>query len=549
MRMPEKKIEFVNDLDVEDDETHWHTLMNTFEIVPGIHKRGSLAWGYFKDDIEKDGWGKLRIETAEAIIPEQLSFKAAGYLEGYLTWNYIANFSANYFNLMFNTTDSTQFPKGVMDFVQKNYEWTVYTCNATDPGDPYWHQVVMVLEQFEGLWLGYNAACHTNGHKEMTIIEMLLVNLIGDINDIMSATIPAESEFSVQSQKKLEKYFAETGRCSGLIKLTPDFSDLFVAHTTWGSYTSMLRIFKRIKIVAPTLVYGYESLFSSYPGVMVSDDDFYIIRPSNLVVIETTNPIVNQTLFSQIQPGSLLYWIRNLVSNRLSYTGQDWVKTMMRYNSGTYNNQWMVVDYKLFTPYQPLPPNTLWIVEQMPGRFEMADVTNVLQNGYWSSFNRPFFESIFQDMGYTYYTQLYGNAISYQLNPRAMIFRRDQSNIYSVEDMQAMMTYNEYRTDPFSDGYPGSAIASRFDLGAGPNILNWFYQGSHGAIDSKVTSSSMVKSFTAMAINGPTVTPDCPPFSWKQYPDVPHQGLPEVAFTSVLNLSFRIVRKDSGGKR
>ncbi len=32
-----------------------------------------------------------------------------------------------------------------------------------------------------------------------------------------------------------------------------------------------------------------------------------------------------------------------------------------------YNNQWMVVDYKLFTPNQPIQDNTLWILEQIPG--------------------------------------------------------------------------------------------------------------------------------------------------------------------------------------
>jgi hypothetical protein len=32
-----------------------------------------------------------------------------------------------------------------------------------------------------------------------------------------------------------------------------------------------------------------------------------------------------------------------------------------------YNNQWIIVDYKLFNPGQPLQPGTLWIAEQIPG--------------------------------------------------------------------------------------------------------------------------------------------------------------------------------------
>lgn len=38
-----------------------------------------------------------------------------------------------------------------------------------------------------------------------------------------------------------------------------------------------------------------------------------------------------------------------------------------QYNSGTYNNQWIVVDYKLFKPSEELPKNDLlWVLEQAP---------------------------------------------------------------------------------------------------------------------------------------------------------------------------------------
>jgi hypothetical protein len=43
--------------------------------------------------------------------------------------------------------------------------------------------------------------------------------------------------------------------------------------------------------------------FSSYPGELFSDDDFYITS-SNMVVLETTNHIYNFTIL-QVRPGML----------------------------------------------------------------------------------------------------------------------------------------------------------------------------------------------------------------------------------------------------
>jgi hypothetical protein len=62
------------------------------------------------------------------------------------------------------------------------------------------------------------------------------------------------------------------------------------------------------------------------------------------------------------------------------------VDLFSRHNSGTYNNQWMVLDTALFVPNTALPKSDLlWIAEQIPGLVESADVTDVLlKQGYWS---------------------------------------------------------------------------------------------------------------------------------------------------------------------
>lgn len=61
----------------------------------------------------------------------------------------------------------------------------------------------------------------------------------------------------------------------------------------------------------------------------------------------------------------LNYYIILIINNLR--TAKEWINIFKRYNSGTYNNQWTVVDYKLFQPGKELPTNGLiWILEQLP---------------------------------------------------------------------------------------------------------------------------------------------------------------------------------------
>lgn len=47
-------------------------------------------------------------------------------------------------------------------------------------------------------------------------------------------------------------------------------------------------------------------------------------------------------------------WIRTIVANRIGVDGKSWSDFFSMHNSGTYNNQWMVVDYKLFKRNQSI---------------------------------------------------------------------------------------------------------------------------------------------------------------------------------------------------
>lgn len=59
-----------------------------------------------------------------------------------------------------------------------------------------------------------------------------------------------------------------------------------------------------------------------------------------------------------------------------------------------------MVDLKRFVPGEDLQPGLLTVAEQIPVEVVSADVTSVLRQGYWPSFNVPYFQKVYNDSGY-----------------------------------------------------------------------------------------------------------------------------------------------------
>ncbi|XP_075023385.1 putative phospholipase B-like 2 isoform X5 [Calonectris borealis] len=238
--------------------------------------------------------------------------------------------------------------------------------------------------------------------------------------------------------------------------------------------------------------------------------------------------------------GSVLEWLRNIVANRLARSGPEWAAVFRRFNSGTYNNQWMVVDYNAFTPGRASPPQgVLTVLEQIPGLVVVADQTELLyQQGYWASYNLPYFEEIFNASGIPELVKKYGDWFTYDKNPRAQIFRRNQTLVRDLDSMVRLMRSNNYLRDPLSrcrgcdpPQNAENAISARSDL----NPANGTYpfpalrQRCHGGTDMKVTSSGMAPTFGLVAASGPAWD-DVPPFRWSASPcsTLLHMGHPDL---------------------
>lgn len=368
---------------------------------------------------------------------------------------------------------------------------------------------------------------------ELTVFQMQELNAIGDLIDLLGALTNELPDWDRMTPEEIMLKITEMNHCSGLIRVTGNLTELFAAHSAWFTYGAMLRIYKHYDFrVSNQGTASKATSFSSYPGFLSSLDDFYQMWDQSLVMVQTTNSIFNKELYSLVKPQSLLAWHRVRTANQAATGGKEWCDIIAWHNSGTYNNQYMLVDLKRFTPGKALNSDLLWVCEQIPGLVAAGDETPTLERGYWPSYNVPYFTEIYNRSGYPEFIAKYSGTgddtdpgalagINYQLAPRAKIFRRDAGKVATMSDFKNIMRFNDYKTDPYFQPNPSpwDAICSRGDLAGTAN----------GCYDTKVTSYSWFQDRHVAAINGPTTSNGrLEPFQWtSKFANVAHEGQPD----------------------
>ena len=154
------------------------------------------------------------------------------------------------------STDPKDAPE-LVAWLDTNEAWTAAQV-AANPHDPFWRAQGLVATQFNGLLAGVQAAAAdadlAGGAAAVTKFDLQMVNGVGDFFDLIPATTPhtrrnffgggndstpVTSPVSMttppMSNKELAEYVFEAGRCSGLIKALPDFSNIFFSHASWWS--------------------------------------------------------------------------------------------------------------------------------------------------------------------------------------------------------------------------------------------------------------------------------------------------------------------------
>eukprot|EP01134_Creolimax_fragrantissima_P002455 CFRG2455T1 len=518
----------LDEYEKELDAKHWKC-PNGYKVA---------AAGYFADRVEEIGWGMLRLSdvyssddttfaevsditnNAEATFSDSTRAYAVGFMEGYLSHHRIEQ------NINNTVRNMGKLPRHVAQFLRDQLLWTRSQVKK-HPNDIYWKTIGVIQAQFDGMVLGYVAG-NTNTDKQHAELGLAYINSNNEVGDLKEHWLRDGGHNEEKTKPWHEEYDKQETvtrlsmmSCSAFIRLLPDHSDLLTAHATWRPFSGMLRVFKTYRIHVDEK--PFVQTMSASPGCVSSHDDFYMTN-RGLAIVETTNGMYNESYIRRhIKVEALMTFHRASVANILGTTGQEWVDAFSKNNPALYPNQWMIVDYNLFTPGDTdLKPFTLTVTEQLPDRMITADGTNRLQkNGFWPSYNIPYFEVVYRLSGYPSKLDKLGDEFSYKNCPRAKIFEREAPKVLSVEDAKHLIRYNEWQTDPLSLHEARNSIASRYDLSA-TNAKPF------GAVDGKVTSFALMKKLRAHAVCGPTYQ-DQEVFQWStsEYASTAHEGVPD----------------------
>jgi hypothetical protein len=526
---------FLDDMTVQAS-LYYDSKTKEYTIKAGLLDDQAPATASYEINLEKSGWDTLTVSSyqgEDGKYTDEVKSYAMGYIEGMLTFNRIGNHYENC-NAYFNP--GGKLPDNTREFLKQNREY-VYQMYQDNHEDPYWIHAFSIYRQFEGIIDAYNYLAPED--KRLTIEDAMVMNS-HDVSEIAYwKNKSARPDYSKMSVSQIREHVDSHNHCSALIKVAADFSDVWFGHDTWTSFGSMARIFKEYRFKSNDQSEMAKTIaLSSYPGAVNSIDDFYITS-KDLFITETTNGVFNNDLYDKLDPKTLLVWQRVMMANRLTDNGGDWTDLFAKNNSGTYNNQFQVLDLKLIdTDNQVIQENALWIIEQIPGLTVADDVTKILRFGYWPGYNTPFFPQIRFTAGYDEILKEkpeLRDILDYETCARAKIFRREQGKVSDLESYKHLMRLNRYQTDPLSKGNPTYAIASRKDLDTSQ-------LDCRGATDSKVASIKDIKGKKDKRINviaGPTAEDQTPFSTVKPNCSVANPGkYPFAGLPSVYNFSW-----------
>lgn len=465
-----------------------------------------VARAYYRPNIYSSGWATLEIETTST-YPDWVQAYGAGLLEGALCWQLI------YWHWR-NTIQSTCLEnEDLCDSIRKHLEEieneATTHANKSERDEPFWHHVSLFYTQLSGLEDGWNIGVQrSRKNKEIQIDheDFLWMNTLNEIEDL-------KLKYGQMNFQNKTSFKSLT-----FLKYLPTSTHKFLlAHESAKPYSAMLRIHKKYKFgyhwtAAPEseLIPGEEISFTSYPGAIHSQDDYYKIHINDgqSITVTGTDIHANKSLKDKEDSTKIPFGPRAMAASRLSTTGLDWAFNVnMEGGIGIGGKQWIILDCR---PEKV----SMWLVDQVPGLALTANVTDKLrEKGFWISAGIPYFKDTLQYLG-NY------NVSDYTLET-ITILEANHENATSPERLMAILK----KPDLIGLGRPDII---RFSKG---------YEKRHdGIIDIKVSDANG----DIMLLAGPPYSEEVGPFRWSSssLDGLPHYGQPDLWQYDPINPSW-----------
>ncbi|CAK1556364.1 unnamed protein product [Leptosia nina] len=438
-----------------------------------------VARAYFRGDIDTTGWSLLEVETNSS-YPDEVQAYAAGIVEGALTWYLIHTHLENTIRAKCEDRPIEKQCDKLRDALDKSANmWKSY---AADRGatDPFWHHVSLYYTQIRGVFTGWKHGVERSQNEyETDISDLYWLNSISEVPEI-------QEKLNISLEDPAVNVLP--GLSSAFLRIINDTDDetakrLFMAQNAAGSYSSMTRIMKRYKLnyhttsKDATLAPGETIDFSSYPGSITSQDEFYVIRGSNhrIAVSGTTIKNYNTKLWKDVNiTEQLPIGPRIHAANHLATNVSSWGHMLAASNSGTACKQWLAVDFDKFDqlhytqeeaedkkeyvteiisndtrhtvvhrPGRGQTKGLFWLIEQVPGRTHSADLSDaLLKRTYWATYGLPHFKDIQEITHISKMEERFGKIFSETEAPRAVTFKQGFKNATSLENIIKLMRLN-----------------------------------------------------------------------------------------------------------
>jgi hypothetical protein len=472
-----------------------------------------IAQGVFKNTRYSQGWDKLRLKTFSSSNGNPLiQCYSAGFIEGAISTKEIYYYYTNIHIFFKKAKKSVDDIKSFYSIINKNLRERIQkenfqTQNFNDSEFKQLAYIACLLAQINGLYQGYNSQAEAN--KKLDLMDFYFINSEGNFGDLKDYMKVNKMKFdTVQDFYKKEnliefynsseinviwKNLIRKGHCSAIIKMTEDLEgqkDIIAGHNTWSDYSEMIRVLKfhSFAFEGENGIFNMKPKtinFSSYPGVLFSGDDFYLLD-SKVGVLQTTLTVINKFSYKNLidLKKYIPEFMRLQICNFTSNSAKDWVDTYRSFQNHMYITQWLVIDYNLLKKMnqgEKINEGLVYLVEEAPKSILFKDLTEtILEKKFYGSFNVSYFPEHQNILGMSHFNKV--NFFDKDYNPRYYILEKLQENIKDVEGFKKVIMYNGFGKsdspvidDPsFKD--PGNGISSRDDLSG----------NMHGGIDFKV---------------------------------------------------------------